>query len=146
MSAGHQHHTTPHHTTPEPKRSSAALGSDAIKVICRFRPQRKSQIDGGVECFKLHSDSGVVEFAPDIYESKSFNFDKVFGADCTQMDIYTEVKTVVDSVMSGFNGTIMAYGQTSAGKSWTMDGASIWDIESQGVIPRIVDSLFDSIR
>jgi kinesin family protein 5 len=128
----------------EPKRPAAA-GSDAIKVICRFRPQRKSQVDGVVECFKLY-DTGAVEFAPDIYDSKIFNFDKVFGADCTQMDIYTEVKSVVDSVMSGFNGTIMAYGQTSAGKSWTMDGASIWDVESQGVIPRIVDSLFDSIR
>lgn len=31
------------------------------------------------------------------------------------MEVFEEVKGVVDSVMSGFNGTVMAYGQTSAG-------------------------------
>ena len=38
--------------------------------------------------------------------------------------------------MTGFNGTVLAYGQTSAGKSWTMEGPSIWDTASQGIIPR----------
>ncbi len=48
--------------------------------------------------------------------------------------------------MDGFNGTIMAYGQTSAGKSYTMEGLSLWDPESQGVIPRCVDALFEEIN
>jgi kinesin family protein 5 len=78
-------------------------------------------------------------------DNKLFKFDKVFGKDSTQIQVFDEVKGVVDSVMSGFNGTILAYGQTSAGKSWTMDGPSIWDIESQGVIPRCVDKLFECI-
>lgn len=47
--------------------------------------------------------------------------------------------------MSGFNGTVLAYGQTSAGKSWTMEGPSIWDNNSQGIISRSVDKLFDLI-
>jgi kinesin family protein 5 len=48
--------------------------------------------------------------------------------------------------MDGFNGTIMAYGQTSAGKSYTMEGLSLWDPHSQGVIPRCVDALFEEIN
>lgn len=47
--------------------------------------------------------------------------------------------------MSGFNGCLMAYGQTSAGKSWTMEGPSLWDTEYQGAIPRCVDGLFNAI-
>ena len=47
--------------------------------------------------------------------------------------------------MTGFNGTVLAYGQTSAGKSWTMEGPSIWDTASQGIIPRSIDRVFDNI-
>lgn len=48
--------------------------------------------------------------------------------------------------MSGFNGAVLAYGQTSAGKSWTMEGPSIWDSDFQGVVPRSVDKLFEDIE
>lgn len=44
----------------------------------------------------------------------------------TQAEIFDEVKTIVDSVMEGFNGTILAYGQTSSGKTHTMEGPSLW--------------------
>lgn len=47
--------------------------------------------------------------------------------------------------MDGFNGTILAYGQTSSGKTHTMEGPSLWDIEAQGVIPRTIDKLFSTI-
>lgn len=47
--------------------------------------------------------------------------------------------------MTGFNGTVLAYGQTSAGKSWTMEGPSILDTTSQGIIPRSIDRVFDNI-
>lgn len=47
--------------------------------------------------------------------------------------------------MTGFNGTVLAYGQTSAGKSWTMEGPSISDTTSQGIIPRSIDRVFDNI-
>lgn len=40
---------------------------------------------------------------------------QVFDSTTTQVEVFEEVKGVVDSVMSGFNGTVMAYGQTSAG-------------------------------
>ena len=39
----------------------------------------------------------------------------------------------------------MAYGQTSAGKSWTMDGPQIWQDENRGIIPRCIDKFFQKI-
>ena len=47
--------------------------------------------------------------------------------------------------MSGFNGTVLAYGQTSAGKSWTMEGPQVDDPGARGVIPRSIDMLFECI-
>jgi len=44
---------------------------------------------------------------------KSFSFDAVFGENSTQRQVYdTCAAPVVESVLSGFNGTIFAYGQT----------------------------------
>lgn len=69
----------------------------------------------------------------------------MFGVESTQAEVFDDVSGTVSYVMSGFNGAIMAYGQTSAGKSWTMDGPSIWDTQFQGVVPRCVSLLFDEI-
>ena len=41
-------------------------------------------------------------------------------------------------VLSGYNGTIFAYGQTSSGKTHTMEGV-INDPGLQGIIPRLVE-------
>ena len=48
--------------------------------------------------------------------------------------------------MTGFNGTILAYGQTSSGKTHTMEGPSLRDTVSQGISPRTIDLLFNCIR
>jgi len=47
--------------------------------------------------------------------------------------------------MEGFNGTIFAYGQTSSGKTHTMAG-NIDDVEMQGIIPRMVRTVFNRIE
>mmetsp|Transcript_1637 Transcript_1637/g.173 ORF Transcript_1637/g.173 Transcript_1637/m.173 type:complete len:82 (+) Transcript_1637:230-475(+) len=48
--------------------------------------------------------------------------------------------------MEGFNGTVFAYGQTSSGKTFTMTGASIDDMEFRGIIPRMVSTCFETIE
>ena len=47
-------------------------------------------------------------------------------------------------VLGGYNGTIFAYGQTSSGKTHTMEGV-IGDPDLQGIIPRIVNDIFNHI-
>jgi hypothetical protein len=40
-----------------------------------------------------------------------------------QKTVYEQTaRTLVDSVLEGFNGTIFAYGQTGTGKTFTMEG------------------------
>ena len=51
---------------------------------------------------------------------------------------------IADSVLEGFNGTIFAYGQTGAGKSFTMEGAQD-PPELQGIIPNSFKHIFEEI-
>ena len=55
------------------------------------------------------------------------------------------IVTIFKGVVRGFNGTIFAYGQTSSGKTFTMEGPSIDSDENQGIIPRMMDEVFDCI-
>lgn len=48
--------------------------------------------------------------------------------------------------MEGYNGTIFAYGQTSSGKTFTMEGLSIDDDKLKGIVPRMMDNIFDLIE
>lgn len=53
-----------------------------------------------------------------------FTFDKTFGEQTNNTQVYDGVaKGIVNSVVEGLNGTIFAYGQTSSGKTYTMQGA-----------------------
>lgn len=55
-----------------------------------------------------------------------YSYDYVFDMASTQKDIYNEsVVPVVQMVLDGYNGTILAYGQTSSGKTHTMLGEDI---------------------
>jgi kinesin family member 5 len=65
---------------------------------------------------------------------------------CKQSDIFNfSIRNTVDDILNGYNGTVFAYGQTGAGKSYTMMGTDIDDGEGRGVIPRIVEQIFASI-
>lgn len=76
-----------------------------------------------------------------------YNFDRVFDPEATQKDIYGEaIIPIIESVIEGFNGTILAYGQTSSGKTHTMVGPDIEDPEKQGIIPRMVKTMFEKIE
>lgn len=44
------------------------------------------------------------------------------------------------SVLDGYNGCVFAYGQTGAGKTFTMEG--IDNIEERGIIPRVFDQIW----
>mmetsp|Transcript_33097 Transcript_33097/g.38016 ORF Transcript_33097/g.38016 Transcript_33097/m.38016 type:complete len:108 (+) Transcript_33097:376-699(+) len=75
-----------------------------------------------------------------------FVFDRVFNMDTTQVEIYEfAALPIVESVLEGFNGTIFAYGQTSSGKTHTMQGVDINNPITKGIIPRIVNHIFQQI-
>lgn len=78
-------------------------------------------------------------------QGKVYLFDKVFKPNASQEKVYNEAaKSIVSDVLAGYNGTIFAYGQTSSGKTHTMEGV-MSDPQKQGIIPRIVNDIFNHI-
>ncbi|KAI7783993.1 kinesin heavy chain [Diaporthe eres] len=118
---------------------------NTIKVVARFRPQNRVENEqGGQPIVKFEGDDSLTV---DSKEAQgSFTFDRVFNMQCKQSDIFDySIRPTVDDLLNGYNGTVFAYGQTGAGKSYTMMGSSIDDDVGQGVIPRIVKQIFASI-
>lgn len=69
----------------------------------------------------------------------------MFKPNATQDKVYGDAaKSIVTDVLAGYNGTIFAYGQTSSGKTHTMEGV-LGDATKQGIIPRIVNDIFNHI-
>jgi len=126
----------------------AADGQDpheeSIKVCCRFRPQNQLEKEqSGRICVTFNGD-GTSVYVPSI--DNSFVFDRVFGVDAAQKEVYDyAAKPIINGVLRGFNGTVFAYGQTASGKTHTMEGPDIEDEVQMGVIPRMVWSIFDGI-
>jgi Kinesin motor domain len=62
---------------------------------------------------------------------EKFHFDRVFKADITTESIFiNELQPMLYNALKGYNVTILAYGQTSSGKTHTISGTS----ESPGLI------------
>ena len=56
-----------------------------------------------------------------IVEDKVFYFDKIFAPATKQSQLYeTLIEPMVDKMLKGFYCTVLAYGQTGTGKSYTM--------------------------
>lgn len=73
-----------------------------------------------------------------------FSLDRILH-NASQEDVYEEcAKNIMLSTLDGCNGTIMAYGQTGAGKTFTMTG-STERFEHRGIIPRAIQQLFREI-
>jgi kinesin family protein C1 len=49
-----------------------------------------------------------------------FNFDNVFDSTSTQSEVYSEVTSLIQSFLDGYDVNIFAYGQTGSGKTYTM--------------------------
>ncbi|MBN3296142.1 KIF5A protein, partial [Amia calva] len=111
-----------------------------IKVLCRFRPLNQSEVVRGDKFIpKFQGDDTVV------IGGKPYAFDRVFPTNTTQEQVYnTCAKQIVKDVLGGYNGTIFAYGQTSSGKTHTMEG-KLHDRHQMGIIPRIAEDIFNHI-
>ncbi|OQD72574.1 hypothetical protein PENDEC_c020G04656 [Penicillium decumbens] len=123
----------------------ASAGSNTIKVVARFRPQNKVELaSGGKPIVEFEGEDSCTIQSNE--GTGAFTFDRVFPMDTAQDDIFNfSVRPTVDDILNGYNGTVFAYGQTGAGKSYTMMGSDIDDDVGKGVIPRIVEQIFASI-
>jgi kinesin family protein C2/C3 len=53
---------------------------------------------------------------------RSFSFDRAFGPDASQAEVYAECGSLIRCVADGYNVCLLAYGQTGSGKTHTMSG------------------------
>ncbi|XP_075239878.1 uncharacterized protein LOC142335317 [Convolutriloba macropyga] len=114
-----------------------------IRVVCRVRPLNRKEIDQGEEEALEYPNKNQVTT---VKNPRTFTFDDVYEPDSTQEDVYeTAAKPIVKDVLDGYNGTIFAYGQTSSGKTYTMEGV-LQDKEDMGIIPRINRDIFKYIE
>lgn len=117
----------------------------SVRVVCRFRPQLENELfQGGVNIAVFDGSGKNVTI--DGQRKATFTFDRVFNHESTQEEVYDfSAKPIVEDVLKGYNGTIFAYGQTSSGKTFTMEGPDI-DGPDRGLIPRIVFNIFQYIE
>ncbi|CAI2377981.1 unnamed protein product [Moneuplotes crassus] len=125
-----------------------------VKVMCRFRPLNDSEKGRGGSnvCCEFHPSKKSVTInmskrsGDNFSGSNKFTFDRVFDTDTSQREVYeSAAKPIIDGVLQGFNGTIFAYGQTGSGKTFTMQGPNIEDLQEQGIVPRMVRTVFSRI-
>uniref|UniRef100_A0A665XFX4 Kinesin-like protein n=1 Tax=Echeneis naucrates TaxID=173247 RepID=A0A665XFX4_ECHNA len=111
-----------------------------IKVMCRFRPLNSSEVTRGDRYIPKFQGEDTV-----VIGGKPYMFDRVFQSNTTQEQVYNAcAQKIVKDVLEGYNGTIFAYGQTSSGKTHTMEG-NLHDTDCMGIIPRIVQDIFNYI-
>ncbi|XP_050697310.1 centromere-associated protein E-like [Eriocheir sinensis] len=124
--------------------------SDNILVTVRVRPFiKREEADGGnsspTSHWELQDSCSLVQVDPISRRPlcAPYMCDGVFGPEERSEDVYQEVAMpIVESALSGFNGTIFVYGQTASGKTYTMMG----DRNSPGIIPLAIQNIYRSIE
>ena len=133
--------------------------SSNVKVYCRIRPENEKEHSSGLGlCLEPNSANSLKIIVDNLnintglkdnYNDKSaqeFVYDKVFPSDTNQKTIFEIVaKPLISAAFEGINGTLFCYGQTSSGKTYTMEGLPT-DNNLMGVIPRMMQLIFDTIN
>ena len=111
--------------------------AENVQVVLRFRPLHETEISTGLEII----DRSVI--ISDKNTTHEFTFDYVFTEKSRQDTVYDQVaRSAVESVCSGYNSTIFAYGCSGTGKTYTMFGEE----NDLGIIPRACESIFRNMN
>uniref|UniRef100_A0A7S3PVM7 Kinesin motor domain-containing protein n=1 Tax=Chaetoceros debilis TaxID=122233 RepID=A0A7S3PVM7_9STRA len=146
-------------------------GVEEINVVLRMRPLNDRELDptlqkssvGGQRAWKIvPKHNSVVQVTPDgkaIPNSNTskggrtiFTFDRVFGEETKTREVYEfAAGHLIKGVVDGLNASIFAYGQTSSGKTHTMQGAKsiksgMMKLENAGIIHHAATDLFHEME
>uniref|UniRef100_A0A8C1QQL4 plus-end-directed kinesin ATPase n=1 Tax=Cyprinus carpio TaxID=7962 RepID=A0A8C1QQL4_CYPCA len=129
------------------------MAGASVKVAVRVRPFNSREIGKESKCIIQMSGNTTTIINPKLpKESKSFNFDYSYWSHTTPEDVnYACQKQVYKDIgeemllhaFEGYNVCIFAYGQTGAGKSYTMMGKQ--EKDQEGIIPLLCEDLFTKI-
>lgn len=88
------------------------------------------------------------------FDGRPYWFDGIYNESCSQKQFFAETveDKVADFITQGNDLTILTYGQTSWGKTWTIDGSFYSDESTlptldddendQGILPRVLKKIF----
>ena len=111
-----------------------------VRLFVRVRPLLPLEKESGYKSCITFSRANSITCRNEREErEKTWEFDKVFKPTSSNEDVFAEIKDLVASVADGYNACIFAYGQTGAGKKFTMRVQSDSDT---GIIMRAVRALF----
>jgi hypothetical protein len=115
-----------------------------IRVCCRVKPALASFIE--------YPSKGLEEKSQMIQISKNslknvYLFDRIFDEQSTQVDVFDEAQTYIQTAIDGGKVCIFSYGQTGSGKTFTLEGQTLTDkiTEKSGILPRSAHLLFEEI-
>eukprot|EP00740_Mantoniella_antarctica_P003830 CAMPEP_0181353562 /NCGR_PEP_ID=MMETSP1106-20121128/2898_1 /TAXON_ID=81844 /ORGANISM="Mantoniella antarctica, Strain SL-175" /LENGTH=1124 /DNA_ID=CAMNT_0023466175 /DNA_START=118 /DNA_END=3489 /DNA_ORIENTATION=- len=99
--------------------------SGRVRVGVRLRPmtrqERVNQDPDEIPVVEASPETNRILLRRNQWDGESYQFDQAYPAHTSQKRIYEMVAApVVESVLRGYNGTVMAYGQTGTGKTFTM--------------------------
>ncbi|XP_042272267.1 kinesin-like protein KIF1A isoform X5 [Thunnus maccoyii] len=131
------------------------MAGASVKVAVRVRPFNSREIGKESKCIIQMSGNTTTIINPkQAKDNKSFNFDYSYWSHTTpadvnyasQMLVYKDIgEEMLLHAFEGYNVCIFAYGQTGAGKSYTMMGKQ--DVkDQQGIIPLLCEDLFTKIN
>ncbi|XP_059586834.1 kinesin-like protein KIF1A isoform X9 [Alligator mississippiensis] len=131
------------------------MAGASVKVAVRVRPFNSREMSRDSKCIIQMTGSTTTIINPKQPKEtpKSFSFDYSYWSHTTPDDInYASQKQVYRDIgeemlqhaFEGYNVCIFAYGQTGAGKSYTMMGKQ--EKDQQGIIPQLCEDLFSRIN
>ncbi|XP_044922580.1 kinesin-like protein KIF1A isoform X18 [Mustela putorius furo] len=131
------------------------MAGASVKVAVRVRPFNSREMSRDSKCIIQMSGSTTTIINPKQPKGdpKSFSFDYSYWSHTSPEDInYASQKQVYRDIgeemlqhaFEGYNVCIFAYGQTGAGKSYTMMGKQ--EKDQQGIIPQLCEDLFSRIN
>ncbi|XP_058259340.1 kinesin-like protein KIF1A isoform X21 [Hemibagrus wyckioides] len=130
------------------------MAGASVKVAVRVRPFNSREMSKESKCIIQMSGNTTTIINPKVpKETKSFNFDYSYWSHTSpedinyaaQQQVYRDIgEEMLLHAFEGYNVCIFAYGQTGAGKSYTMMGKQ--EKGQQGIIPLLCEDLFTKIN
>ncbi|XP_067085520.1 kinesin-like protein KIF1A [Osmerus mordax] len=130
------------------------MAGASVKVAVRVRPFNSREMAKDSRCIIQMSGNTTTIINPkQPKENKSFNFDYSYWSHTTpedlnyasQLQVYRDIGVeMLQHAFEGYNVCIFAYGQTGAGKSYTMMGRQ--EKDQEGIIPLLCEDLFTKIN